>query len=126
MPSGTTAWQDLVLHLVDIKQVHGSTPSEDFSNAVEEQVRRVRQCWDEFNIRGALQFTNELVKFGNKYINDNKPWEGGADYEPVLTNMYWLVGILNELYTPVFPGKCSRAVSHISDRKKCVLFDKLK
>ena len=115
-----------VLHLVDIKQVHGSTPTKDFSSVVDEQVRHIRHCWDEFNIRGALQLTNDLVKFGNKYINDNKPWEGGADYEPVLTNMYWMVGILNELYAPVFPGKCSRAVRHISDRKKCVLFDKLK
>ena len=71
-----------------------------------------------------MQKTNELVKFANKYINDEKPWNN-ENYNQVLSNLYYLIGIVNVLYTPVFPEKVILTKECIVEKKKVILFNRL-
>ena len=78
---------------------------------------------DDLRIKEALQLTNELVKFGNKYINDEKPWSN-ENYGETLSILYYLLQKIAPFYNIVFPYKNIQAL--IEDKKKVILFTKLK
>jgi methionyl-tRNA synthetase len=126
-------WGNLVartLHLIDIKSVNTeyqyrrNVDEIEFRKNIDNLVIEVEDLWSEFRVKEALQKTNEIVKLGNKYINDEKPWSN-ENYEVVLSNLYYLVKQVNELYLPVFPGAYSKVNIAINERKKVILFNKI-
>jgi len=121
-------WGNLVsrtLHLIDTK-LNGETieVSELFKSIVDTQVTIVNQLWKEFKIKDALQKTNDLVKLGNKYVNDEKPWSV-ENPSQILSNLYYLINIISELYYPAFPGKYQETKVAIGNKKKEILFNKI-
>ena len=109
-----------VLHLIDTKLSVNIVKSHlDITNYY---YRTVMQLWGDLKIKDALQKTNELVKIGNKYINDEKPWSL-EDPQVVLSNLYDIVETTSYLYSFVFPHKNLTQI--IKDKKKVILFQKL-
>jgi methionyl-tRNA synthetase len=120
-------WGNLVartLHLVDIKSIGSNFVPNDFIDNVDKLVSEVNDLWSQFRVREALQKTNEIVKIGNKYINDEKPWEN-VNYNIILSNLYYLIKEVNKLYYPVFPDKCDETSNAILNKKKVILFSKI-
>ena len=120
-------WGNLVartLHLVDIKSISSNLVPNDFIDNVDKLVSEVNNLWSLFKVRDALQKTNEIVKIGNKYINDEKPWSN-VNYNIVLSNLYYLIKEVNKLYYPVFPDKCDETSIAILNKKKIILFSKI-
>ena len=121
-------WGNLIsrtLHLIDTK-LGGNLiqPDDYFIDIVSKHLDRVNSLWGEHKIKEALQKTNELVKFGNKYINDEKPWIG-ENYIGSLSNLYYLLNIVSSLYYPVFPEKHKEVLESINIKKKKILFNKI-
>ena len=117
-------WGNLVsrtLHLIDTR-LSGNTisPDSEFKKNVEQFELNIKSLWDEFKIKDALQKTNELVKYANKYINDVKPWTI-ENPNKELSNLYYLINIVNKLYLPVLPD--SNDV--IKTKKKSILYNKI-
>lgn len=117
-------WGNLIsrtLHLIDTK-LDGNTidVDNDFSDLVRKAESNVKQLWEDFKIKEALQKTNELVKFANKYINEVKPW-ALTDSSKELSNLYYLIGIVNKLYTPVLPN----IEESLKLKKKSILFNRI-
>jgi methionyl-tRNA synthetase len=117
-------WGNLVsrtLHLIDTR-LDGVIiePDSNFKNDVSQFESNIKSLWDEFKIKEALQRTNELVKFANKYINDIKPW---TIENPIneLSNLYYLINITNKLYLPVLPD----SQDIIKTKKKSILYNKI-
>ena len=123
-------WGNLVsrvLHLVDIKcgGVIKYPPEVDFNNTINLYKNEISTLWDNFKVRDALLKTNELVKFGNKYINDVKPW-ASSTYDIELSNLVELIKTVNLLYVPVFGTQKSKEISKIIESgKKEILFNRI-
>lgn len=123
-------WGNLVsrvLHLIDTKVDKsyndlGLIPT-DFTLITNRYETEIVNLWQSLRIKDALIKTNELVRLGNKYINDEKPW-GNENYLVILNNLYHLIGTVGNLYKPVFPHIDINQV--IQDKKKAILFEKLK
>jgi methionyl-tRNA synthetase len=120
-------WGNLVtrtLHLVDTKSIGSNLVTNDFIDNVDKLVSEVNNLWSQFKVREALQKTNDIVKIGNKYINDEKPWVN-VNYNIILSNLYYLIKEVNKLYYPVFPDKCDETSNAILNKKKVILFSKI-
>lgn len=123
-------WGNLVsrvLHLIDIK-CGGKikvVPTREFYDTINDYKVEISNLWNNFKVRDALLKTNELVKLGNKYINDVKPWVS-ENYDCELANLYLLLVTVNELYIPVFGTEKYREISTIIDSgKKQILFSRI-
>lgn len=123
-------WGNLVsrvLHLIDIKcgGVVKYLPEPDFNNTINTYKDEVSNLWDNFKVRDALLKTNELVKLGNKYINDVKPW-ASTTFDAELSNLVALIKTVNVLYVPVFGTQRSNEFVRIIDAgKKEILFNRI-
>lgn len=122
-------WGNLVsrvLHLVDIK-CGGEVkylPSDEYFSQTSKIFNEAKINWSNFKVKEALQKTNELVKFANKYINDIKPW-ASENYELELSNLYHTLKDINILYKPVFVDKYDEVERAIKIGKKQILFNKI-
>lgn len=120
-------WGNLVsrvLHLIDLKGSNRLT-DDSFNESLNVYVDEVKSLWESFKVKEALQKINEIVRFGNKYINDNKPWSSST-YEVELANLQTLLITVNNLYTPVFGfDKTNEIHTLINNGKKIILFNKL-
>jgi len=66
-----------------------------------------------------------LVKLGNKYINDVKPW-ASTTYDVELSNLVSLIRTVNVLYVPVFGIQRSNEFARVIDAgKKEILFNRI-
>jgi methionyl-tRNA synthetase len=121
-----------VLHLIDTK-CGGQIGFTDYHIEPEVHQRvgkayeEVDYLWSVFRIKEAIQKTNELIAFGNKYINDRKPWaEKEQDkINSILTNCYMILATGYKLYFPVFPHKSDKLKEAMDSKKKVILFDKI-
>jgi methionyl-tRNA synthetase len=123
-----SGWGNLLtrtLHLIDSKSVNIVSPTNEFQTIVDNQSILIDSLWSEFRIKEALQKTTELVKIGNKYINDETPWSN-SNFNQILSNLYYLVSIVNKFYEPVFPDKYLLTEEAIKNKKKIILFEKIK
>lgn len=90
--------------------------------------QRYSELMEGFEIQSALQIANELSSFGNEYITVEKPWEIKEDQnrvEMILNNLSYLLSVLIDLYEPVVPHSCEKAIEHLNKVEPVVLFEKL-
>jgi len=123
-----SGWGNLLtrtLHLIDSKSVDIVNVTDDFKSIVDKQSDIINSLWSEFRVKEALQKTNELVKIGNKYINDETPWSN-PNFNQILSNLYYLIGVVNKFYEPIFPDKYLSTEEAIKNKKKVILFEKIK
>lgn len=116
-----------VLHLIDIKcnTVTNLKPEDKFVEIVNDYHSQISNLWNNYHIKDALRLTNELVKFGNKYINDNKTWSS-LNFELELSNLKYLLITVNKLYFPVFGSThCNEISDFIELGKKQIIFSKI-
>lgn len=121
-------WGNLLsrtLHLIDIKLNGNLVEVEsDFKIKVDDDVTLVKEHWNNYHFRDALVKTNEIVKFANKYINDVKPWSA-ENPNSSLSNLYYLIKEVNELYYSVLPDKYNEVKTAIEQKKKAIIFNKI-
>jgi methionyl-tRNA synthetase len=121
-------WGNLVsrvLHLIDTK-LNGETdyPTEDFRSYIHESFNNaIYVSMDNYKIKDCFEKLNGLVKWANKYINDEKPWSLENPKE-VLSNLYYLIVKVAGVYEWILPHRTdiSEAIKH---KKKVILFKKL-
>lgn len=115
-----------VLHLIDSK-LGGVVidPTEEFKYFVDRfENNEIESCWEDFRIKDGLQKTNELVKYANKYINDEKPWNL-ENPEQVLSNLYYLICTVKQIYDWIFPHRKEEISEALRNKKKVILFTKI-
>lgn len=80
-----------------------------------------------FAIKEAAEVVNELFSFGNKYIDEAKPWnsnDSNKDFE-VLNNLSFLLYEGIKCYTPIIPEAASRALLALENKDPVILFKKI-
>lgn len=114
-----------VLHLIDIK-CNGSVTIEADKSFIDDLYKyksEVTNLWDKFKVKDALNKTNDIVKYANKYLTDTKPWASDT-YEVELANLKELLIVVNELYRPVL-NKSDIISEYIKQGKKQIIFNRL-
>lgn len=118
-----------VLHLIDTKGVaiSGDVHTPGFITAVLKFSDSIDSHWRNYEIHSALRETNQLVKLGNKYINDNRPWGKDAVNAPaVLNDLFFMLRVVADLYIPVLSEKTIEDIDKAMDaRKKVIIFNKI-
>lgn len=112
------------LHLIDIKLVKITSPDDFFKKDIDDRILEVKKQLDEFQLNQGVKLLNLILKSGNKYINDNKPWSSD-DYSSVLNNLHYLLSVTTEYLTPIIPDSCERVVKALLLNKKEILFPKI-
>jgi methionyl-tRNA synthetase len=113
-----------VLHLIDLKSVVvGDEPDNTFKDNTRLDI--VINHFENYQIKDALKSLNDIVKFGNKYITDSKPWDVTINPTPILNNLYWLLGKVNDLYSVVIPNKSQEVNIALKSKKKVIIFNKI-
>lgn len=118
-----------VLHLMDTKcggEFNVSMTPEFFKHLADSE-KTISELWRNFEIKEALTKTAELVSYGNKYINDNAPWndKDPENVKRILSDCYHLIWVVAKLYVPVFPDKTEAIDKALKERKKVILFERI-
>ena len=116
------------LHLIDTLNVviDQSKVTRHFLAEVGIRVESINASWRDFQIDFALEKTRFLIDFGNKYINDQKPWSNGDAAEETLNNLYHLLSVSVALYAPVIPVATRKISQALEEKKKVIIFEKFK
>lgn len=119
-----------VLHLIDIKgiEVDHSLVQNDKRCAlldyrIETEIRPILER--KFNFYDYCNQINDIVKGGNSYINDEKPWEDKPTAECTLLELHYLLTRVAELYEPIVPNAIQDVKHALRQNKKAIIFRKL-
>ena len=116
-----------VLHLVDIHKISISDDLIDshFKTKANIYILHAETLWEGYEIQQAIKQVGALLRFGNKYITDSKPWEKGADDQTIINNLYYVLNEANELYAPVLSSTTYSAVkTALQQKQKAIIFPK--
>jgi methionyl-tRNA synthetase len=95
-----------------------------FRETVDKQKTAIEHAYESYNIFEAAQRVNALLTYGNKYIDEEKPWK--FEYpEVVLNNLHYLLLIASDLYEPIIPVSSQRALEALRAQQPAILFTKL-
>ena len=119
-----------VLHLIDIKDidVDHSLVKDDKRSAlldydIEHHIRPLIE--KDFNFYEYCNALNALVKSGNVYINEEKPWEDKPGAECVLLELHYLLTRVADLYEPIIPNAIKEVRRGLKENKKVIVFKKI-
>lgn len=114
-----------VIHLIDTKgcEVDESLVPEGFKFGIDAELKNIDNLWDSLRIHEALKQANSVLKIGNKYINDKKPWSE-PDYVETLNSLYYLLSQVNTRLSPAIPDACEAVRECLSVKKKSIIFPK--
>lgn len=115
------------LHLIDTKNVKIVPPSPEYKLQVDAVVSSIKSSWNSFEIQTALKETNVIITLGNKYMNDERPWEKNKeDFAQVLSNLYYALTEATELYYPALSDKTFALIkTSLKEKKKAIIFPKI-
>ena len=118
------SWGNLIsrtLHLVDKFGISEGTNQLD--SDVDALYKESIELWNKYEIKLAIQKTNEIVRVVNKWISDNEPWKTKNQVD--IGVLYKLLSLINGLYTPAIPSSCDKVREAIQNKKKAILFNKI-
>lgn len=115
-----------VLHLIDSKNIEVVGPDKNTKAVVDILINNVKFHWQKFEINTAINETNVLIKMGNKYINDERPWEKDKKPVQILSNLYYILCETNKLYSPVLSTETFSLIEEaLKNKKKVIAFKKI-
>jgi methionyl-tRNA synthetase len=112
-----------VLHLVEKQEIviDESKVEREFRDIVSEKIIHIKQLWHSYEIQQALKETNEIFRFGNRYIDSAKPWDGKSEY--ALQNLHYLLKKASLLYLPVLSWATNEKINvALQENKKVIIF----
>ncbi len=110
-----------------LKDQYRYTDNADFAQALDPMLEIYEECWLSYDINGAFTALNHIVKFGNSFINETKPWLYKTEKEiwPILACVGYLLHKVTDAYSIIFPDKCGEIRIALTQHKKIVAFTKL-
>ncbi len=97
----------------------------NFQTKTEEIKKQYKQFLDEFKFNEALGAVWGLIGFCDKYVNDNKPWEGGEDAPQVISDLLLVLQEIAELLKPFMPQTAEKILEQVKTGKSQPLFPRI-
>lgn len=120
-----------VIHLSNSKNIEINNidkVSIDFKSVIDNLKHSANEYFEKFEINEVIKKITEISSFGNDYIQKEEPWSKDKDIENVeivLNNLSYLLSVVIELYAPVIPESCEKAIKALKTREKIILFNKI-
>jgi methionyl-tRNA synthetase len=90
-------------------KISGKEKNPDFSEKIEKFWKKYEEGMNEFNMKISMEVAVSLLSFGNKYVEEQKPWElAKVDKKALAAVLYNLLEIVRNaalMLWPVMPGK---------------------
>ena len=83
------------------------------------------QFLEEFKFNEALGAIWELISFCDKYVNEQKPWEGKESSKEVISDLLLAISQIAELLKPFLPQTSERIVEQLKTGKSTPLFPRI-
>jgi methionyl-tRNA synthetase len=100
----------------------------EFKEKVDSYREKIENLYEEYEIALAGESIDELADWGNKYITEKEPWSKSVDIknrELILNNLSYLLKVVIQLYSPILPESCKKAVDALEKNEKIILFKKI-
>ncbi|RMD77701.1 hypothetical protein D6810_00290, partial [Candidatus Dojkabacteria bacterium] len=119
-----------VIHLMNKKEMKINQISQvenSFKNKVDGFISKFDNHMSMFEIKEACDSVSELFSFGNKYLDDTKPWKSTDDEKDfkVLSNLYYLLSCGVEAFDCIIPSSAKIAKSALNSLQPIILFKKV-
>lgn len=109
----------------------GKVPEESDGEEVFAVVERImgeyEKAFEKFDLKSACECVVELTDFGNKYIDEKKPWivaKDGGDVDEILYNLLEILRILTILFLPILPNLSAHIASGLGLNGADLRFEK--
>ena len=99
-----------------------------FKNKINNMVNEIESLYEDYEIALAAEKIDELANYGNKYINDEQPWDKSVTEDKsflILNNLGYLLSKVTQMYSPIIPESTKKAFYALENQEKIILFDKL-
>lgn len=87
--------------------------------------KEYKKLLEEFKFNETLKSVWELISFCDKYINEQKPWEGGATASQTISDILFALNAITDLLEPFLPDTSGRMKMVLNSRKSEPLFPRL-
>lgn len=96
-----------------------------FKIQIEETKKSVEKHLEEFKFNESLKSVWELITFCDKYINEEKPWEGKENALQVVSDVLFVLSEISDLLLPFMPETAEKIKKAIETQKSEILFPRL-
>lgn len=100
-------------------------PSEKITQESLRIAKDVSAQLEEFKFNEALKSIWDLISFCDKYINQEKPWEGGAGASQVVSDLLFALNSIAENLAPFLPQTAEKMKVALESKKAEPLFPRL-
>ncbi len=100
-------------------------PSPKIKKEVKKTKREYKNSLLEFKFNESLKSIWELIGFCDKYINQEKPWEGKSSFSQVVSDIIFALVEISDLLTPFLPDTSGKIKQAIKLKESKPLFPKL-
>ena len=97
-------------------------PSSKIKKAVAATQKDCKKHLEEFRFNEALKSVWELIGFCDKYINEQKPWEGGKGSLQVISDCLFALDNLADMLAPFLPDTSEKMKKAVKIKKSEPLF----
>ena len=97
----------------------------NFKIEIEKTKEKYEAALRDFKFNEALGAVWGLISFCDKYVNDNKPWEGGEDAPQVISDLLLALQEIAELLKPFMPQTAEKILEQITTGKSTPLFPRI-
>src|SRR3989344_3491173 len=97
-------------------------PSSKIKKAVAATQKDCKKHLEEFRFNEALKSVWELIGFCDKYINEQKPWEGGKGSLQVISDCLFALDKLADMLAPFLPDTSEKMKKAVKIKKSEPLF----
>ena len=100
-------------------------PTVKIKKAVDLAKKDVETFLEEFKFNDSLKSIWELITFCDKYINEEKPWEGKENASQTISDALFALGEISELLLPFMPETAEKIATILKTKKSEILFPRL-
>lgn len=101
-------------------------PGERIKEELEKAQKRYRECMENYQLSEALDIAWEIVHFTDGYIEEQKPWEEKEESKKAIEDLLFILFFLSDILEPFIPQSTLEIRSCLEEKKKKVLFPKIK
>ncbi|MBT3704444.1 methionine--tRNA ligase [Candidatus Peregrinibacteria bacterium] len=107
-------------------EIKGKEKNDDLREVIEKFWEKYEDGMNNFNIKVSCEAVLKLLDYGNKYVEDQKPWElAKVDMDSLAAVLYNLLEVVRNvslMLWPIIPGKATEVLERIG-LKPCCLSD---
>ena len=99
--------------------------NKDLKLKISETKKSVEKSLQEYKFNEALKSIWELTSFCDKYINEEKPWEGNANASQVVSDIFFALKGVSEFLLPFLPETAEKIDKAVRNKEMIQLFPRL-